>query len=310
MNKNSHADREKIGAYWSGQARDTASRAQTLHWWRSAYLRRCINARICGRPVDGIIQGLIELVKDRLGDRLPFGHGVAVGGGTGAKELRLLEAGIVERVTLYDLSEAFVAEGRASAAARGLQDRIEFVLGDAFAAADEPRYDLVHWNNSLHHMPDVRAAVAWSHHVLRPGGLFLLDDYVGPDRHQWTDNMLAIAAGIRGVFPERYLQNPLRAGALLPTSLHRTPPEEVAANDPSEAPESSQILAAVRDVFPDAFIQATGGVVYHLTLNQMLANFDEDDPQDRLLLDLLMLLDDMSTAVGENHYAVALAIRP
>lgn len=300
-------DADHIGDHWSRQARDTASREKTLRWWRCEHLKLRINERICGRPVPGTIGGLMELVKDRFGDRLPLGHGVSVGGSNGRKEMLLLEAGIVERVTVFELAEAFVEEGRREAAERGLADRLEFVLGDAFAEPATPRFDLVHWNNALHHMPDTPAAVRWSRDVLRPGGLFLMDDYVGPDRHQWTDTMLAVAAGVRRTLPQRYLRDPHNEGALLPVDLARPMAAMMERIDPSEAADSERILPAVAEVFPGAHVQATGGVVYHLALNDVLANFDESGDNDRLLLDMLMLVDDMAVALGETHYAVALA---
>lgn len=122
--------------------------------------------------------------------------------------------------------------------------------------------------------------------------------------------MQLVAAAVRGVFPERYRRDPNHPGQLVPPVPRPASPEAMRRLDPSEAADSERIVAAVREVFPDAWIQPTGGVVYHLALSDMLANFDESAEQDRLLLDLLMLLDDLCVAIGENHYAVALAVKP
>jgi hypothetical protein len=62
----------------------------------------------------------------------------------------------------------------------------------------------------------------------------------------------------------------------------------------------------VKRHFPTADIMLTGGVIYHLALSDLLANFlDEDLP----VLERLLIVDDMCTAMGETHYATALALK-
>jgi hypothetical protein len=36
-------------------------------------------------------------------------------------------------------------------------------------------------------MFDVDGAVAWSKTVLKPGGVMYVEEFVGPDRFQWSD---------------------------------------------------------------------------------------------------------------------------
>ena len=84
------------------------------------------------------------------------------------------------------------------------------------AVAGQPEsYELVHWNNSLHHMLNVEEAVEWSWKVLKPGGLFYINDIVGPDRFQWTDTMLLEATAVRQSLPERFLVNPRNPSKLM-----------------------------------------------------------------------------------------------
>ena len=84
--------------------------------------------------------------------------GISVGCGNGA--VALVRNGFVDRMLGYDLAEVHIAQAQASAAALGLDDRIEFHNVDAFAAHSAPEFDLVYWNNSLHHMLDVPMALA------------------------------------------------------------------------------------------------------------------------------------------------------
>jgi hypothetical protein len=77
------------------------------------------------------------------------------------------------------------------------------------------------------------------------------------------------------------------------------------AADPTEAADSGRIMEAVTAAFPQVRVIATGGIIYHLALNDVLANFDED--QDRPMLDSLLLLDEVLARGGHTQYAVAIA---
>ena len=80
---------------------------------------------------------------------------------------------------------------------------MRFVHGDDFRVPLGRNYDLVYWDNSLHHMFNADAAVAWSRGVLRPGGWFLMTDFVGANRFRWSDETYALVDLIRGSLPDR-----------------------------------------------------------------------------------------------------------
>jgi SAM-dependent methyltransferase len=223
------------------------------------------------------------------------------------KEMKLLRHGIVRSFDLYELAETRIAAGRELAKKQKLENRVRFIQGDAFDLANEAQsYDMVHWNNSLHHMLNVEHAIEWSWKVLKPGGLFYMDDFVGPDRFQWTPTMLLAATAVRQSLPDRFLINPQTPSAMLPRVVQNVDPVKLRQSDPSEAADSSRILDCVKRHFPGADIILTGGVIYHLALSDLLANFrDEDLP----VLERLLIVDDMCTAMGETLYAIALALK-
>lgn len=133
--------------------------------------------------------------------------------------------------------------------------------------------------------------------------------------------MLAIASRVRSCLPEKYLVKPpgsLKAHlkkmifskgqeSLFVRRLERPNIQNMILNDPSEAPDSERIIQSVKKYFPNAEITLTGGVIYHLALNDILQNFDEE--KDKWVLDLFMIIDDLCTDLGETHYATALAIK-
>ena len=286
-------------AHWSAPPQPGKRR-----WWQSPAVLRHLNRLICGEPIEGPWAGLTQ----RLRKHRPEGwdRGISVACGEGVKEMILVKAGLVRHFDLYEISEARVERGRAVAVQQGVADRITFHIRDAFEDDLVP-YDLVYWNNALHHMLDTKAAVKWSFDLLKPGGSFVMDDYVGSNRHQWTKRELDVAEGIRMMLPERYRRNPLdpaRELALRPFPLSV---EELMRRDPTEAADSENIVPAIRECFPDADIVLTGGVIYHLALNDVIANFTEDD--DLPLLNSLLAIDEALAREGLTQYATAIASR-
>jgi len=301
---------EKIGYRWSKVSRKNSKRKQyKLKWWQSSHVIKYVNQLVCGEPVSGFSQGLINIVRKYAGGSIPFKKGISIGGGNGQKEINLIKQGIVENFDLYELSKERISAGIELARKQLIGDKINFIYGDAFELDTEPEiYEFVHWNNSLHHMLDVEKAIEWSKNVLKIGGLFYMDDFVGASRFQWPDEQLEIATKVRRVFQHSsYLSNPKCRFFSLPAKVTRPNKEKLIKKDPSEAADSDKIIDAIYKYFPNAEIKNTGGVIYHLALSDMIHNFDEKN--DKILLDLLMIIDELCSKLGQNHYGIALAIK-
>lgn len=270
---------------------------------------RDINRRVSGAQSAQVSRGALDLGQSLVGGRI-LRHGISVGCGNGSKEIALIAAGVVQSMVCYDLAVDRIAAANATAAQRGLGDRITFHVADAFDIFKKPTFDFVYWNNALHHMFDVPGALAWSRDVLEPGGLLLVDEYVGASRMRFEDETLAYASALRHIFPERLLVKDA-AGNLFERSLDRNWFESRIAKDPSEAVDAGRTLSAIADLFPGCDIRPTGGVVYFIALNGLFGNFDMNDPQDRRMLEHLLKLDEIYTAARPEQtlYAVAAAIR-
>jgi SAM-dependent methyltransferase len=170
----------------------------------------------------------------------------------------------------------------------------------------------VYWNNALHHMPDVSGAVAWSRRVLRSGGVFALDDYVGPNRFQIADAGLAIANEARALLSEAALFAAGAPNRPLPRAITREWLARQIARDPSEATDAAATLEAVARFFPEATVRPTGGLIYFIGLNGLFGTFDESRDEDRALLGSLLLLDRTLVADRPDRtlYACAVAALP
>jgi SAM-dependent methyltransferase len=158
-------------------------------------------------------------------------------------------------------------------------------------------------------MFNVNAALKWSRRVLKADGMLFMDDFVGPNRFQWSEASLRAASRIRQGLPERLRKSAHENQEEVPLQVRRPSKRRIKREDPSEAPDSARILKKLQRIFPKAHVVRTGGLVYNLALTHTLHNFDEDDEIDRQILRDLMLLDQvlLDNPAIDNHYAVALA---
>lgn len=312
MNTLTNPDSQKTSDHWNSKS------GPSFNWWSNEIVCRHINKIVCGKSIPGLSRGIINLAVNKAKDlNVTYNKGLSIGCGSGVKELYLLSTGIVKYMTCYDLAINRLAQGQKRADELGLSDRIEFIAGDVlseFSFYDtKGEHDLVYWNNSLHHMPNTSLAVEWSRIALSNGGMLIVDEYIGPNYIQFTDEMLSFANRIRNLLPPQKLLYPGEVSGTEISSrqiLKRPDLKRLIAKDPSEAVDSESIIPALAKFFPSIDIRLTGGAVYFCALPPLYCNFDMNDINDRNLMSMLMLLDEMhlESHPASSLYAAALAM--
>lgn len=281
---------ERAAQAWS---QPSAHNHQTkTRWWFHEPVLRHINRLICGEAVGGLTGGDVRKLQS-LG---PFKRAVSVGCGNAFKELTLLRHGVVDHFTLYEIAAPRREQAKALAEEWGVADRIE-VREFADLSRPRQRFDLVYWNNSLHHMLDTAQAVDWSRRSLKGDGLLYMNDYVGPNRLQYDDQYLELANRFRALLPERLIAGYHRAVSRIDAAM-------IEASDPPEAADSANILPSIRNAFPSASVVRLGGVIYSCALNGVIGNFGEGDTP---LLEAGLIIDQMAARAGLSENALAIA---
>jgi SAM-dependent methyltransferase len=98
-----------------------------------------------------------------------FPRSLEVGAGTGYFSLNLAREGVVEHATCIDISPGMVRTLRANAERLGVD--VDARVADAEELPfEDSTFDLLLGHAVLHHLPDLDAAFAEFHRVLRPGG--------------------------------------------------------------------------------------------------------------------------------------------
>lgn len=304
MNENTE---NKVDNYWSKHwsEHDGKKAPARNGWWESPHIVRHVNKTICGEALEGWNAGPMKLLRQALLPDNTVEEALSVGCGLAHKEMDLLQKGLVQHFTCFDLSEEAIRIAKNRAEEKGLSDRILLLKEDFFESEyANKKYDMVFWDNSLHHMMDAVYAIEKSYDVLNKGGIFFCHDYVGKSRFQFSDMEMAIINGVRIMLPDSLFAG-VEQGTATPRFVSRPKLEYMMATDPSEAADSESILPGIAKVFPEALVIPTGGLIYFLGLEGILWNIEDDS----LLLEYLLSLDDEAIRMGLTAYAFALAVK-
>jgi len=275
----------------AARAWDAETSNSWVNWWSSAACQSHYNFAVCGEAAPGSSEGCrIRLRRLLNGGKLS--HGVSVGCGAGSKEIALLQDGLVDRFDLWEIAPRLAREGEDAAEKAGVGDRVTYRIGDAFAETPEGSYDLVYWDHSLHHMSDVQAALAWSVRVLRSGGVVMINDYIGANRLQFPNWQIRRA--------NDFLRRHGLPGRLPPSSPWRRLRQWI--KDPSEAPQSEDIEAAIHQQLPGAEIEHIGGAFLNMLGGAVVPLCDDESP----VLKAMLEEDDQLRREGCSHFAFTL----
>lgn len=105
------------------------------------------------------------------------GLALEVGPGPGYLGLEWLKKTSGTSLKGLDISEDMIAIAERNAAEYGLENRVEYIAGDACAMPfDDGYFDGVFTNGSLHEWSQPREIINELYRVLKPGGLYLISD--------------------------------------------------------------------------------------------------------------------------------------
>jgi SAM-dependent methyltransferase len=296
----------RVRQVWAASPEERAQ-AHGLTWMHHPLVARRLSLKASGLPdADPYIH-----LKHRMADEgwsLPVPRVLSLGCGHGGLERGLIAIGVAERCDGIDLSPRAIEEARRLAAEAGL-GQIEYRVADLEQAAfPEAAFDIVFAHQSMHHIEDLDGLCLAVRRALRPGGIFHLDEFVGPDRFQWEDTQLRHMNAFVEALPSRYRR--LASGGLRP-AITRPTIAEMLADDPSEAIRSSAIVETVRRHFRVVEVRELGGALLHMGLAGIVQNFDPGDPDDVAHLEAFFELEDrlMAEGVIGSDFATLTAVR-
>jgi SAM-dependent methyltransferase len=221
---------------------------------------------------------------------------LVLGCGSGWLERALAQKTGIAEITACDFALDRVLAAEQTARQEGLgRIRYQACNLEAESLPDGP-FDAIFANDVLHHITDLEGLYQRIHEALAPDGKLLFNEYVGPNRFQYSDARMELINRYFRLIPDHLRFNPYWSGLFW--SRFRTDPAKLAADDPTEAVRSEDVLPLARRFFEVEAEYSYGGGLLNPLLYEIIANFDEQRPYDSRLLQVLCDAEDRLTRSG------------
>jgi hypothetical protein len=93
------------------------------------------------------------------------------------------------------------------------------------------------------------------------------------------------------------------------TQQETHPAEWWIANDPTESVRSDDIIPLLKKIAPNLKIRPYGGNIANLVLENIIHNFDPNEPEDRAWMEKLWAVDDKSVAAEGSDFIYIVATK-
>lgn len=207
---------------------------------------------------------------------------LSIGCGEGVHERKFAKHSFVSKIVGVDISEGSIATARRLAKEENLD--IEYIASDFFKVDfEKASFDVVLFNSSLHHFPNIPDFIKNEIKPLLKGdGLLVVFEYCGPNRLQWKDSQLKEANRLLKELPKKY--KTLYDGKTLKKRVYRPGLIRMFLVDPSEAPDSANLVKGIHDNFSILEEKRLGWNILMLLLKGIAHNFINDKPETKELL--------------------------
>lgn len=149
---------------------------EIFHYWSNRYLKPQLESYGFAGPDDFFLKSLEEVAGETI---------LALSVGAGNCDLEVDLASKVKRVRMdcLDLNPTMLERGREMAKQAGVEARMRFLEGDFNQLTLEDSYDVVIFNQALHHVTGLESLLDEVKRKLKPGGKILLSDMIGRNGH-------------------------------------------------------------------------------------------------------------------------------
>lgn len=217
---------------------------------------------------------------------------LSLGCGAGGNEIAWAQTNRFGHIDSLDISPHQIKLANRLANQYGLSNILNFQVGDVNEInIDKNNYDAIFTMGSLHHFSPLEDILDKIDSLLKADGYFIIHEYVGPTKFQWTNRQLEVINGLLSIFPKNYRikwgTGTIKKRIVRPSKLR------MKVGDPSEAIESSNIIPLLHEKFEIVEIKPFGGTILHMLFKDIAQNFLSSDKQTERLLNLCFKVEDL-----------------
>ena len=187
---------------WDDHYQNQRGKRLGLSWWEAgSAINEHINIKISRSPDTDWIS---YTLKTHFQGQLPLNRCLILGCGVGHLERRLGQLGAFEQCDAYDVSGKSIATARTLAQKEGLLN-IHYHAADVNTLTlPSDSFDAIWISAAMHHFEALEHICEQMKHVLIPGGLLILFEYIGPNRFQFPARQKEVANLCLQILPEKY----------------------------------------------------------------------------------------------------------
>jgi SAM-dependent methyltransferase len=253
------------------------------NWMANTAVLMHLNERATGDPARNWLSSWAH--RWFVGDRLRV---LVLGCGEGWLERAVAAWPFVERIDAVDFAADAVA--RARALAEGIPKIHYGVIDLNHETPERNAYDVIVAHSVLHHIGELEHACDAIEAAMRPEGTLVVNEYAGPDRFQFSDDVLVIMNRLLRCLPVE-----LNGGI---EERSRPTVAEMIANDPTEAVRSADLIPMLSSRFDIIERKDIGGTILQHLLYEIVENFRFAVPRERSLLEMLCTIEAMLVDQG------------
>lgn len=268
-------------------------------WMASTAVLLYLNEQATGDPARDWLSGWAR--RDFAGDDLRV---LVLGCGEGWLERAVAQWPFVAHIDAVDVAAAAVQRAREEATRQGLT-KINYGVVDLNRDTLRANaYDVIVAHSILHHVENLEHAFAEIRGALKDDGTLIVNEYVGPNRFQYSDRVLSIINDLLQCLPAR-----LRRGAIEQRTYERRERptvEQMIASDPSEAVRAEELVVFLEREFAVLERRELGGTILQHLLYDIAQNFRFEVPQERAIVEVLCTIE--ATLIREGALSSDFAI--
>ena len=272
---------KKVAEWWSDPQRDVPG----TQWLEVPGTSENMNLRATGDPKMDWVNHSASLLS---AFKKPV-KALSLGCGFGVIERVLRRRDYCQLIHGVDVADGAIEGARKTAEMEGL-DGLTYEVADLNTATfPKETYDAVYAHAALHHVFQLEHLLNQVKQTLKPGGLFIVYEYIGPSQMQFPRRDLELADVFLNIIPERY-RTMARPKSIKKEAL-RLSLEAMNNSDPSESIRASEIVPLTASRFELKHFRYVGGTLPFLIFSQIAHNFREDDAEIMPLVRALLALD-------------------
>jgi len=263
---------------------------ESLVWTASPVVRRYLHALVSGDPA---CDWLTWVEHAHLPPQL--GRALVLGCGSGWLERALAGRGRFRSITACDFAADTVSRARRTAEEAGLS--IDYgVLDLENEELPGGPFDVVFANDVLHHITGLEPLFTRIHDALTPEGRLIFNEYVGPNRFQYSDDRMDVVNRYLRLLPDRLRWDPI--GGHILWRRERLDERQLMIDDPTEAVRSEDVMPLARRFFRSEKEYLYGGGLLNPLLFGIVTNFRPGDPWDDMVMARLCSSEERLTDAG------------